>query len=332
MKEDLINSILTSMLHCLDDVQLQRLKEQLRIKMSDYHVTRKSTELMLYGNSDLDLVRKFLEAKAAARKAVRTLKNYKDHIVQMIKVIGKRIIDIDEDDITMYLYRYQIERNVSKTTARNIRASLSSFFNWLRKTGRIDKNPMDLVEVIKQDERLKEVFTDEQIVKMRENCENKRDLALIDFLNSSMIRVGELQKLNRDDIEFDERECIVFGKGNKERIAYFDANTKLHLQEYLKERTDNNPALFVSLKRINGRYERLSIGAIQSIVRNLGKKCGFRVHPHKFRRSGATRNLEKGMDLYDLKDILGHTKIETTLIYVRKRRKLIKLSYERFNM
>lgn len=332
MKEDLINEIIIGMMTCLNEKQLEQLKFQLRMKMIGYKVEKKSTEITLYDASDFGILKKFLEAKAAARKSPKTLRNYKDHVQGMIQGIGKKLTEIDEDDISMYLYRYQVERGISKTTARNIRASLSSFFSWLRKTGRIDRNPMDLVEVIRPDQTIKEIFTDEQVIQLRENCTNKRDLALVDFLNSSMIRVGELNKLNRSDIEFNERECIVFGKGSKERVAYFDGNAKIHLQAYLDSRKDNNPALFVSLKAVNGKYERLTISGIQDALRRLGKKSGFRVHPHKFRRSGATRNLEKGMDLYDLKDILGHTKIETTLIYARKRRKLIKMSYERFNM
>lgn len=332
MKEDLINGIILGMMPYLNEKQLEQLKFQLRMKMTEYTVEKKSTELTVYDDTDLGLLKKFIEAKAAARKSTKTLRNYTDHVKGMILGIGKKLVDIDEDDINMYLYRYQVERGVGKTTARNIRASMSSFFSWLRKTGRIDRNPMDLVEVIKPDQTIKEVFSDEQIIQIREECTNKRDLALVDFLNSSMIRVGELQKLNRSDIEFNERECIVFGKGSKERVAYFDGHAKIHLQAYLEERTDNNPALFVGLKPMKGRFERLTINGIQDTLRRLGKRVGFRIHPHKFRRSGATRNLEKGMDLYDLKDILGHTKIETTLIYARKRRKLIKLSYERFNM
>ncbi|HIS61451.1 MAG TPA: tyrosine-type recombinase/integrase [Candidatus Scybalomonas excrementigallinarum] len=332
MKEDLINSIILGMMPYLNEKQLEQLKFQLRMKMTKYKVEKKSTEVAIYDDTDLGLLKKFLEAKAAARKSVKTLRNYGDHVKGMILGIGKKLVDIDEDDISMYLYRYQVEHGIKKTTARNIRASISSFFSWLRKTGRIDRNPMDLVEVIRPDQTIKEVFTDEQIIQLREECTNKRDLALVDFLNSSMIRVGELQQLNRSDIEFNERECIVFGKGSKERIAYFDGNAKLHLQAYLEERKDNNPALFVGLKPIHGKYERLTINGIQDTLRRLGKRVGFRVHPHKFRRSGATRNLEKGMDLYDLKDILGHTKIETTLIYARKRRRIVKMNYERFNM
>ena len=332
MKEDLINGIIIGMMPYLNESQLEQLKLQLRMNMTGYKVDKKSTEITVYDDSDFGILKKFLEAKAAARKSPKTLRNYKDHVQGMIQGIGKKLTEVDEDDISMYLYRYQVERGISKTTARNIRASISSFFSWLRRTGRLDRNPMDLVEVIKPDQTIKEVFSDEQIIQLRESCTNKRDLALVDFLNSSMIRVGELQQLNRTDIEFSERECIVFGKGSKERVAYFDGNAKIHLQAYLEERTDNNPALFIGLKPVHGKYERLTINGIQDTLRRLGRRVGFRVHPHKFRRSGATRNLEKGMDLYDLKDILGHTKIETTLIYARKRRKLIKLSYERFNM
>ena len=332
MKEDLINEILMAMMPILDEEQLGQLKLQLFMKFTAYNIEEKKTALAVYDDSDFEMMNRFLAAKASARKSPGTLRNYSDHIRLMIEGVGKRIKDIDADDISLFLYNYQVRKGISKTTARNIRASLSSFFSWLRKTGRIEKNPIDLVEVIKVDSRIKEVFSDEDIIKIREKCDNKRDLALIDFLNSSMVRVAELVRLNRSDIQFGERECIVFGKGSKERIAYFDGNAKIHLESYLEERKDDNPALFVGLKPINGKFERLTISGVQDAVRRIGKKLGIRVHPHKFRRSGATRNLEKGMELYDLKDLLGHTKVETTLIYARKRRKLIKMSYERFNM
>lgn len=332
MKEDLINEILMAMMPILDEEQLGQLKLQLFMKFTAYNIEEKKTALAVYDDSDFEMMNRFLAAKASARKSPGTLRNYSEHIRLMIEGVGKRIKDIDADDISLFLYNYQVRKGISKTTARNIRASLSSFFSWLRKTGRIEKNPIDLVEVIKVDSRIKEVFSDEDIIKIREKCDNKRDLALIDFLNSSMVRVAELVRLNRSDIQFGERECIVFGKGSKERIAYFDGNAKIHLESYLEERKDDNPALFVGLKPINGKFERLTISGVQDAVRRIGKKLGIRVHPHKFRRSGATRNLEKGMELYDLKDLLGHTKVETTLIYARKRRKLIKMSYERFNM
>lgn len=332
MKEDLINEILLAMMPFINESQLQELRMQLKMKMTSYQISKKSTELSVYDGSDIGMLKKFLEAKAAAGKSMKTLRNYKDHAQKMIQNIGKKLVDIDEDDISTYLYRYQKEHEISKTTLRNIRASLSSFFSWLRKTGRISKNPMDLVEPIKEEQRIQEVFTDEQIVQIREACDNKRDLAIVDFLNSSMVRIGELQRLNRSDIEFNERECIVFGKGSKERTVYFDGNAKIHLQAYLDSRTDNNPALFVGLKPINGTFERLSINGIQEMLRRYGRKIGFRIHAHKFRRTGATRNAEKGMDSYDLKELLGHINLSTTFRYIRKRRKIIKVNYERFNM
>lgn len=327
MKEDLIRTILISMSNCLTQDQIDELKMQLHIKLNNYEIVEKQYEIMPYSNSDFGLLRKFLEAKVASGKSRNTVKIYESNIKNMILALGKQIRDIDSDDIQNYLYRYQIERKVSKVTIRNLRANFNSFFAWLRRNGKITSNPMDLIEYIKLDEIIKSPFTDEQLIKLKDNCTNIRDLALIDFLNSTMVRVGEVYKLNKTDIDFNERECIVLGKGNKERVVFFDGDAKIHLQQYLNSRKDNNPALFVWN---NKKAERISINGIQSILKRIGKmSCVEKVHPHRFRRTGATRSLEKGMPLEQIKELLGHSRIDTTLIYAKTNHKIIKMTYQR---
>lgn len=163
---------------------------------------------------------------------------------------------------------------------------------------------------------------------MRDNCNSLRDLALIDILASTGMRVGELVLLNIDDINFNERECVVFGKGDKERIVYFDARTKIHLQNYIDSRSDENKALFVSMRK---PYNRLTIGAIETIVRNIGKQLEIpKAHPHKFRRTLATKAIDKGMPIEQLQKLLGHQKIDTTLQYAMVKQSNVKIAHKRY--
>ena len=227
-----------------------------------------------------------------------------------------------------YLVDYQKINNCGKTTVDNIRRNISSFFSWLEEEDYILKSPMRRIHKIKTQKTVKNIISDEEIEKLRDNCKNIRDTAMIDLLYSTGIRVGELVKLNIEDIDFSERECVVFGKGDKERVVYFDARTKIHLQNYLQSRRDNNPALFVSLK---APYERLKIGGIEVRLRNFGKQLGLsKVHPHKFRRTLATMAIDKGMPIEQLQQLLGHRKIDTTLQYAMVKQSNVKLAHRKY--
>lgn len=327
MKEEIVREILYAMSAKLDDGQMEDLKMILYMKLNDYDLVRKETAVAVYDGGLESVLKKFLAAKIVERKSDGTIRYYKGVLSRFVDRVRKSVKDIDADDIRKYLYQYKAASGINKTTMDNIRRILSSFFKWLAKNRYIVYNPMDLIERIKPDQTIKECFTDEEIVRLKDNCTNPRDLALVDFLNASMVRVGELVKLNRDDINFTERECVVFGKGSKERPVYIDSAAKIHIQEYLDNRSDSNPALFVGVKK---PYERLTIGGVQDALKRLGRRSNVsKVHPHKFRRTGATRNLYKGMPIEQVKELLGHAKIDTTMIYLTINRNIVKSTYQR---
>ena len=246
----------------------------------------------------------------------------------MLDSIQKNICDIETDDIRFYLSSYQSARSSSKVTLDNIRRILSSFFAWLEDEDYILKSPVRRIHKVKATQFVKETLTDENLEKLRDQCTHPRDLAIIDLLISTGIRVGELVKLNRADINFTERECIVLGKGDKERMVYFDAKTKIHLQQYLESRKDNNPALFVTLQ---SPWNRLSIAGVERFLSKLGKTSNVRhVHPHKFRRTLATMAIEKGMPIEQVQKLLGHSKIDTTLHYAIVNQTNVKLSHQKY--
>ena len=232
------------------------------------------------------------------------------------------------DDLRTYLTDYQKMNNCSKASVDNIRRNLSSFFSWLEEENYILKSPMKRIHKIKTDKVIKETYSDETLELLRDNCTSLRDLAIIDLLSSTGMRVGELVKLNINDIDFENRECVVFGKGNKERPVYFDARTKIHLKNYLNARTDNNPALFVSLDL---PHDRLKISGVEIRLRQLGRRLGIsKVHPHKFRRTVATKAIDKGMPIEQVQSLLGHSQIDTTMHYAMVNQNNVKESHRRY--
>lgn len=258
----------------------------------------------------VDTVACFINAKRIEGCSEKTLSYYRQTIASMLSGIEKEPQEIVTEDLRKYLTEYQASRKSSKVTIDNIRRILSSYFSWLEDEDYIVKSPVRRIHKVKTAKVIKETYTDEALEIMRDNCCNVRDLAMIDLLASSGMRVGEMVVLNRDDINFNERECVVFGKGSKERIVYFDARTKIHLQNYLESRTDTCSALFVSL---TSPHDRLQIGGVERRLRELGKRLNLpRVHPHKFRRTLATSAIDKGMPIEQVQQLLGHQKIDTT--------------------
>jgi len=256
------------------------------------------------------------------------LKYYRKTIESMLFAIAKKASQITTDDLRKYLTTYQTQRRSSKVTIDNIRRILSSFFSWLEDEDFILKSPVRRIHKVKTAKVVKDTYTDEALELMRDSCMNTRDLAIIDLLASSGMRVGEMVMLNREDIDFSERECVVIGKGSKERLVYFDARTKIHLQNYLNERTDANPALFVSLK---APHDRLMIGGVETRLRELGKRLSLpKVHPHKFRRTLATSAIDKGMPIEQVQQLLGHQKIDTTMHYAMVKQQNVKLAHRKY--
>lgn len=274
------------------------------------------------------LLQSFLAAKRVEGCSDKTIKYYESTIRNVLSAISKDVKDIRTDDLRIYLDDYQSKSGAAKVTIDNIRRILSSFFSWLEDEDYILKSPVRRIHKVKTCKTVKETYSDEALELMRDNSECSRDLAIIDLLSSTGMRVGELVRLNRDDIDFENRECIVLGKGNKQRKVYFDARTKIHLQKYLQDRTDDNSALFVSLQKPN---KRLLISGVEIRLRELGKKLDMKkVHPHKFRRTLATTAIDKGMPIEQVQQLLGHQSIDTTLGYAMVNQNNVKLSHHRY--
>ncbi len=325
MKENLIKDVLQEMLQYLNNVQSTKLQEVLHNTFTRYEVVESKQQ-------DDNLERNYLELFLAAKRiegcSDKSLKYYKATIERMVNAISKSVNHIETDDIRNYLIKYQEQNKSSKVTIDNIRRILSSFFSWLEEEDYILKSPVRRIHKVRTGSNIKETYSDEVMELMRDNCSELRDLAIIDMLASTGVRVGEMVLLNRSDVDFNERECIVFGKGNKARVVYFDARTKIHLQNYLKSRSDNNLALFVSLK---APHNRLQIGGVEARLRRLGKLLGIhKVHPHKFRRTLATMAIDKGMPIEQLQQLLGHKKIDTTLQYAMVKQSNVKISHQRY--
>lgn len=325
MKEKVITKIINEMLPSLNNEQLKKLKDVLEVNLYNVSIVTMEEESE---QETLDYLEVFLSAKRIEGCSEKTLTYYKNTIHQMMEDIGKTVCTIETEDLRTYLSKYQAEKESSKVTIDNIRRIFSSFFAWLEDEDYIIKSPVRRIHRIKSASVIKETYTDEQLETMRDNCDNPRDLALIDILASTGMRVGELVLLNRDDISFDERECVVFGKGDKERMVYFDARTKLHLQNYLDSRTDDEQALFVSLK---APYRRMKIGGIELRLREMGKRLNIdKVHPHKFRRTLATVAIDKGMPIEQLQKLLGHQRIDTTLQYAMVKQNNVKIAHRKY--
>lgn len=320
MEEKLVK-ILNEMADYLNISQMKKLQETLLKHLAENEA--KTEEI-----PNVEYLKMFIDAKQIEGCSERTLQYYRVTIEHMLGSIETPIRKITTDEIRGYLVDYQKVNNCSKVTVDNVRRNMSSFFSWLEEEDYILKSPMRRIHKIKTKQPVKETITDEMIEKLRDNCTCVSDLAMIDLLYSTGIRVGELVGLNISDIDFEERECIVFGKGDKERRVYFDAKAKLHLQEYIESRTDDNPALFVTL---DAPHARLKISGVEIRVRELGRKLNIdKIHPHKFRRTMATRAIDKGMPIEQVQKILGHSQIDTTMQYAIVNQNNVKVSHRRY--
>lgn len=325
MKESLITEVLQQMLPYLDNDQLRKLRVAMEFCLHGFDVVQSDQP---QEQLQPDPVTAFIGAKRIEGCSEKTLTYYRKTIEAMLTAIGKPVQRITTDDIRQYLTTYQLLRKSSKVTIDNIRRILATFYSWLEDEDYIVKSPVRRIHKVKTAKVIKETYSDEALEQMRDNCESLRDLAIIDLLASSGMRVGELVALNRDDINFNERECVVFGKGSKQRLVYFDARTKIHLQNYLDSRPDGNPALFVTLR---APYNRLQIGGVELRLRQLGRRLSIpKVHPHKFRRTLATSAIDKGMPIEQVQQLLGHQKIDTTMHYAMVKQQNVKLAHRKY--
>ncbi len=324
MKKELIADIEQQVQKILDNSQLEQMHHILVCCFQDYEITTKDN----LDADETDYTELFLAAKKIEGRSEKSLAYYKSTIDKMLTFIDKPVKHITTDDLRSYLADYQKEHSSSKVTIDNIRRILSSFFGWLEDEDYIVKSPVRRIHKVKIGKTVKETYSDEALELMRDSCTELRDLAMIDMLASTGMRVGEMVLLNQEDINFDERECIVFGKGDKERIVYFDARTKMHLKAYLDSRDDDNPALFVSL---TSPHNRMKIGGIEVRLRKIGNELGIpKVHPHKFRRTLATMAIDKGMPIEQLQQLLGHQRIDTTLQYAMVKQSNVKLAHRKY--
>lgn len=328
MKKTLINQIQTEMSGVLNNAQRQKLREVLEHCFFNVEIVYLGNENLIQSKSNQTLKEEFLSAKQVEGCSERSVNYYSSTLDNLIKSLEKPFNQIETKDLRVYLSEYQKKNDASKQTIDNIRRIFSSFFTWLEDEDYILKSPVRRIHKIKTMKQVKETYSDEALERLRDNCKTIRDLALIDMLASTGMRVGELVKLNRVDVDFVNRECVVLGKGAKERVVYFDARTKLHLQNYLNSRTDDNEALFVSLLE---PHNRLEIAGVEIMLRKLGRSLEInKVHPHKFRRTLATRAIDKGMPIEQVQKLLGHQKIDTTMEYAIVDQQNVKNSHKKY--
>jgi len=325
MKQRIMEEIVQQMLPHLDNAQLQKLQEVLERSLYNCEFSGKVT---VAEDDSQKLIDSFVYAKRIEGCSEKTLKYYRTTIEAMTEAIDKGVRHIQTDDLRAYLTEYKEKHRSSRVTIDNIRRILSSFFSWLEDEDHILKSPVRRIHKVKTTTNVKETYTDEELEKMRDNCEELRDLAIVDMLASTGMRIGEMMLLNKADINFNERECVVFGKGDKERLVYFDARTKIHLQNYINSRSDDDPALFVTLR---APHTRITIGGIESRLREMGKNLEIeKVHPHKFRRTLATMAIDKGMPIEQLQQLLGHKRIDTTLQYAMVKQSNVKQAHRKY--
>ena len=329
MKTKVITLIKNSMKPFLDKNQIFELDNSLKKILKNFELIKINKNLTINESQEnQELLKSFLAAKEIEGCSERTLAYYNSTIIKMLDSLNLRIESITTEDLRNYLADYKNNSNSSKSTIDNIRRVLSSFFSWLEDEDYILKNPVRRIHKIKTKKVVKEIISDENFEILRDNCNNIRDLAMIELLASTGIRVGELVNLNIEDVLFNERECIVLGKGDSERVVYFDAKTKIHLQKYLESRKDKNPALFVSFKK---PYKRLGINGVERRIRELGQGANIKkVHPHKFRRTMATNAIDKGMPIEQVQRLLGHVQIDTTMQYAMVNQNNVKISHRKF--
>lgn len=326
MKEEFINLVVQDMLPILNNAQLEKLKSSLERELAGKQVVEEKKEDKMEENEDY--IKKFISSKRLEGCSEKSLLYYERTIKAVLSDIGKPLKTVVTDDLRSYLTAYQAKNEVSKVTIDNVRRILSSFFSWLEDEDYILKSPARRIHKVKATINIKNTYTDEEIEMMRDACECPRDLAIIDMLASTGMRVGEMVKLKRFDVNLAERECIVLGKGDKQRTVYFDARAKIHLQKYLEARIDSSDFLFLCKNRSN---QPLGIGGIEHFIKRLGTRIGIKkAHPHKFRRTLATGAIDKGMPIEQVQQLLGHKRIDTTLMYAMVKQANVKASHRRY--
>lgn len=328
MKDEIVMAILREMAPLLSQGQLDALKETVRAVLSGYEVQQRETSLMRTDQNGMNYLQVFLENFRQNGKSEGTIEQYRFHLSRMLSYIGRNVQEIEDDDLIDYMHKYKQLRKVSGRYLNSMRLVFNSFFRWLQRRKIILRNPVDGLEPIKYRQVVKKPLSPEELERVRCACGRERDLAIVEFLYSSAVRVSELTQLNREDIRWESDDVMVLGKGNKEREVYLNARAHYHLKLYLDSRTDDNPALFVSTR---APHERLTKAGVEHIVGEIGRMAGVEnVHPHRFRRTAATDLLRMGMPIEQVQELLGHVKIETTRIYCTVTREQVRASHRRY--
>ena len=328
MKEQIVMDILREMTAILTQEQLMRLKEVVRVQLCGYDIRKKETALMRTDQNWLNYLQMYLDGFRQNWKSTGTIEQYNLHLSRMLSYVAKNVQDIEDDDLIAYMYKYRALRKVSNRYLNNMRLVFNCFFRWLQRRKVILRNPVDGLEPIKYRQVVKKPLSPEELEKVRCACERERDLAIVEFLYSSAVRVSELCQLNREDVSWQADDVLVLGKGNKEREVYLNARAHLHLRQYLESRNDNDPALFVSAK---APHQRLTRAGIRNILSRIGAIAGVEnVHPHRFRRTSATDLLRMGMPIEQVQELLGHVKIETTRLYCTVTKEQVRASHRRY--
>lgn len=311
--EQKIMEVLRRMHTALQEPQLKELQDVLQMVFEGCTLVQMKHEVRIADRSWMIDLEEYLMSKALEGKSPGTVERYRYELQRLLSYTNKAVQDVTDGDISGYMRAYKGIRQVSNQTLKNVRAVYSSFFAWLRDRGRIGRNPMALVENIKVEQKLKKPYTDEEREMLLRNCGTLRDKAMMEFFYSTAVRVSELASLNREDIHFISKDLVVLGKGSKERTVYLNDRTNLYMKEYLQSRTDDNPALFVGTR---SPHSRLSKTGIEDIIRRTGRRAGVeKAHPHRFRRTAATNALNRGMPVQEVAQLLGHAKLETTMVY-----------------
>lgn len=327
MMQNLINNVLARLSH-FPQAERDALREVLLKELEQVEITPRESDGVRCMRENNDLEQAFIAAKRLEGCSEKSLTYYHSTLHKLLTALDKPLDAITTADIRNYLASIQETRSLSRVTIDNIRRIFSSFFSWLEDEDLIRKSPVRRIRKVRAESLIKEVLTDENLEVLRDSCIEPRDLGMIDLLVSTGIRVGELVKMNRQDIDFQERQCVVFGKGNKEREVYFNARAKIHLLNYLRARSDDNPALFVSL---HAPHSRLTISGVESRLRAVGSRANIHhIHPHKFRRTMATMAIDKGMPIEQVQKLLGHVRVDTTLHYAQVNQNNVKLAHRKY--
>ena len=298
-------------------------EEQILSILSGYKI-EKIEENSMCGN--LDILEQFVSAKTIEGLSKNTIYQYRQANKKLLERANRPIRLINTNDIREYMICYQSKNSVkSKRTIQNTLRYIGAFFSWLELEDIIQKSPVKKIKSIRIDKTIKKPFTEQDVIKLRDGCKNTRDLAMIEFLNSSGCRVSELIRVDIEDLDFSTGKCLVLGKGNRERYVYLNDMAIYRIKEYIENRTTG--ALF-----LNNRKVRISRGCVESFIRECGRSCGVNnSHPHRFRRTLACRLIDRGMPIQEVQKVLGHEKIETTMIYLScLNEKQIELNQRRF--